>query len=89
MFLSSVNKPCGTYYDKDRNKWQSYCGSYSGGRVRLGRFDTEKEALIASKTQKIHELLTVIDDMKDLRLRIRLKELCDRLYINFIKCNLS
>lgn len=46
----------GTYYEKERGKYQSYCNSFLGKRIILGRYDTDKEAHRKWQVEKIKQI---------------------------------
>lgn len=51
----------GSYYEKKRGKYQSYCNSFLGKRISLGRYDTEKEAHQAWQIEKVNQINNSIE----------------------------
>lgn len=83
-FIINVNDGCGFYYEQSRNKYQSYCNRFKGKRKHLGRFDTKEESIMQSKIFKIGEINKLMSSVDDVRLNIKLSEMCDRMFVNFV-----
>ena len=83
-YIIGVNDECGFYYEEGRNKYQSYCQRFKGKRKSLGRFDTKEEAVMHSKLFKIGEINELMGSINDLALKIKLSELCDRMFLNYV-----
>lgn len=62
-FLAVANKGMpGTYYEKDRDKFQSYCQSIDGTRKHLGRFESELDAHRAWQKHKVAQIEALIKE---------------------------
>lgn len=84
-FIVGVNDKVGVYFDKSRNKFQSYTKSFRGGRIRIGRFNTESEALYMAKMHKFIELGRVFELYKsDGVIASKLSSLMDGVYFKFL-----
>lgn len=69
-FIRDSRKPegmNGACFDKSRNKWISACVAALGGIVRLGRFNTELEAHLAWKSEKLKQAKILADTLEDKR----------------------
>ncbi len=65
-FLAVANKGMpGTYYEKDRDKFQSYCQSIDGTRKHLGRFESEIAAHRAWQSHKAEQIEKLADEYKE------------------------
>lgn len=85
LFLTSVRKECGSYFDITRNKYQSYTKKYNGKRFNIGRFTTEREALFFAKTAKMLEIDKLIQSNAFCsNINVGLSQLLDEMYFKFI-----
>lgn len=85
LFLTSVRKDCGSYFDTTRNKYQSYTEKYDGKRFNIGRFTTEREAVFFAKTAKMLEIDKLIrSDIFSSNINVGLSQLLDEMYFKFI-----
>lgn len=84
IFVTNCNNECGFYFEESRNKYQSYCSKYKGKRKNIGRFDTKEEAVMHSKLFKISEINKLMSSIDDISLKIKLSELCDRMFLRFV-----
>lgn len=85
LFLTSIRKDCGSYFDTTRNKYQSYTKKYNGKRINIGRFPTEREAVFFAKTAKMLEIDRLIQDVVfNHTINIGLSRLLDEMYFKFI-----
>ena len=85
MFIKDVNIPCGSYYDKGRNKYQSYTKAFNGGRINIGRFKTEREAIFYAKTVKMMEITSIIETQQlQAKVVVGLQRMLDEMYFKFI-----
>lgn len=85
LFLTSVRKDCGSYFDTTRNKYQSYTNKYNGKRFNIGRFATEREAVFFAKTAKMLEIDELIrSDIFSSNINVGLSRVLDEMYFNFI-----
>lgn len=85
LFLTSIRKECGSYFDTTRNKYQSYTKEYNGKRINLGRFATEREAVFFAKTAKMLEINKLIQaDVFNYNTNVGLSRLLDEMYFKFI-----
>ena len=57
----------GAAFDKSRNKWISNCSKAMGGVARLGRFNTELEAHLAWKAEKLKQAKILAGTLDDNR----------------------
>ena len=85
LFLTSIRKECGSYFDTTRNKYQSYTKKYNGKRINIGRFATEREAVFFAKTAKMLEINKLIQaDVFNYNTNVGLSRLLDEMYFKFI-----
>ena len=85
LFLTSVRKECGSYFDTIRGKYQSYTKKYCGKRINIGRFTTEREAVFFAKTVKMLEIDKLIrNDIFSSNINVGLSQLLDEMYFKFI-----
>ena len=85
LFLTSVRKECGSYFDTTRDKYQSYTKKYCGKRINIGRFTTEREAVFFAKTVKMLEIDKLIrSDIFSSNINVGLSQLLDEMYFKFI-----
>ena len=69
-FIRDSRKPeglSGACFDKARNKWISSCSSAFGKVVNLGRFNTELEAHLAWKAEKLKQAKILAATLTDAR----------------------
>lgn len=84
-FIVNINNPCGSYYDKKRNLYQSYTRGLDGKRLNIGRFKTEEEAVFYAKTVKLIELNKLRSTFKyDVNILIGLDVAMENMYTKFI-----
>ena len=90
LFITSVRRDCGSYYDKSRNKYQSHTRGIDGKRLNIGRFNTHQEAIFYAKTAKTLEINKLIDKfhLED-SIVVGLYQLLDDMYFEFILPNSS
>lgn len=63
-FLMRINLGAsGVWWDESRGKYQSYCKSFGGERVHLGRFTDFSDAKRAWFTMKKSEVLKAMDEL--------------------------
>lgn len=85
LFLTSVRKECGSYFDTTRDNYQSYTKKYCGKRINIGRFTTEREAVFFAKTAKMIEIDKLIQAVVfNHNINIGLSHLLDEMYFKFI-----
>ena len=85
VFIKDVNIPCGSYYDKGRDRYQSYTKAFNGGRINIGRFKTEREAIFYAKTVKMMEINSIIETQQlQTKVVVGLQRMLDEMYFNFI-----
>lgn len=85
LFLTSIRKECGSYFDTTRDKYQSYTKKYCGKRINIGRFTTEREAVFFAKTAKMIEIDKLIQAVVfNHNINIGLSQLLDEMYFKFI-----
>lgn len=84
-FIKDVAFPCGSYYDKSRNSYQSYTKSFGGKRINIGRFKTETEAVFYAKTLKMLEIVSIIETQPlQAQVVVGLYRMLDDMYSRFI-----
>lgn len=85
LFLTSIRKECGSYFDTTRNKYQSYTKKYNGKRINVGRFATEREAVFFAKTAKMLEIGKLLQsEVFSTNINVGLSRLLDEMYLKFI-----
>ena len=85
LFLTSVRKDCGSYFDITRNKYQSHTKKYNDKRINIGRFATEREAVFFAKTVKMLEIDKLMQsDVFGNNINVGLSRLLDEMYFKFI-----
>lgn len=84
-FIKDVSIPCGSYFDKSRNRYQAYTKAFSGGRINIGRFKTECEAIFYAKTAKMLEIVSIIETLPlQTKVVVGLYRMLDEMYSKFI-----